>query len=62
MNTKTPTPELYRKEVYNIPCQDCDSAYIGKTGRSLGKGIADHTYVVDASGEGHRVEGLQELK
>lgn len=29
MNTKTPTPELNRKEVYHIPCQHCDSVYIG---------------------------------
>ena len=59
MNLKTPTPEMNRKEVvYQIPCRDCDSVYIGETGRSLGKRIMERKYAVavHAWDEGHRVD------
>ena len=53
--------------MYQIPCQDCDSVYIGETGRSLGKRIAERKYAVKtgdrkngvavhARDEGHMVE------
>ena len=65
-----------RKEVvYQIPCQDCDSVYIGETGRSLGKRITEHKcavktgdrkngVAVHAWDEGHRVdwEGVKILE
>ena len=65
---KTSTPEMNRKEVvYQIACQDCDSVYIGVTGRSIGKRITEHKYAVKtgdrkngvavhAWDEGHRVD------
>ena len=73
MNVKTPIPEMNKKEVvYQIPCQDCDSVYIGETGRSLGKRIAENKYAIKTGDrkngvavhgwdEGHRVdwEGLE---
>lgn len=38
---------MNKKEVvYQIPCQDCDSVYIGETGRSLGKRRGEHKYAV----------------
>ena len=53
MNVKTPTLEMNGKEVvYQIPCQDCDSVYIGETGRSLGKRIMEHKYAVQRSETG----------
>ena len=32
--------------VYRIPCQDCETSYIGETGRSLKKRIAEHKCAV----------------
>ena len=41
------TPKMNKKEiVYRIPCQDCEAAYIGETGRSLQKCITEHKYAV----------------
>ena len=47
MKVKSFTPEMSKKEVvYEIPCQDCDSVYIGETGRSLERRITEHKYAV----------------
>ena len=44
---KIRTSELKKKEVvYRVPCQDCDGAYIGETGRSLQKRLTEHKYAV----------------
>ena len=32
--------------LYKIPCQDCEAAYIGETGRSVQKRITEHKYAV----------------
>lgn len=47
MNVKSKTPgECKRGAVYEIPCADCDSVYIGETGRSLKDRIKEHKYAV----------------
>ena len=47
MNVKSRTPkECKRGAVYEIPCADCDSVYIGETGRSLKDRIKEHKYAV----------------
>ena len=48
MNVKSRTPkECKRGAVYEIPCADCDSVYIGETGRSLKDWIKEHKYAVN---------------
>ena len=48
MNVKSRTPrECKRGAVYEIPCADCDSVYIGETGRSLKDRIKEHKYAVN---------------
>ena len=45
---KTKTPELKKKGVvYKVPCRDCETCYIGETGRSLQKRITEHKYSVN---------------
>lgn len=40
---KSTRPELKKKEVvYEVPCMDCDSKYIGETGRNLQKRLMEH--------------------
>ena len=44
---KSPVPEMRKKDVvYTISCQDCDSQYIGETGRALGRRVTEHKYAV----------------
>ena len=43
MQTKDPQPEWKKKGVmYQVPCAECESVYIGKTGRTLEKRISEH--------------------
>ena len=32
--------------IYEVPCADCDSVYIGETGRSLEMRLKEHKYAV----------------
>ena len=44
---KSPVLEMRKKDVvYTIPCQDCDSQFIGETGRALGRRVTEHKYTV----------------
>lgn len=44
---KTARPELRKKDViYEVPCKDCDSKYIGETGRNLQKRLSEHKAAV----------------
>ena len=42
-------PTILKKKgvVYRIPCQDCETSYIGETKRSLRKRITEHRYAVE---------------
>ena len=56
---KTGTPELKKKEVvYRIPCQDCDTVYIGETRRTLQKRLTEHKYAVKMN---NRINGIAVL-
>ena len=47
VRTKEPQPEWKKKGViYQVPCGDCDSVYIGETGRTLEKRISEHKAAV----------------
>ena len=47
VKVKEPMPELKRKGVvYEVPCNDCDHVYIGKTGRTLEKRLKEHRSAV----------------
>ena len=47
VRTKEPQPEWKKKGVvYQVPCGDCDSTYIGETGRTLEKRISEHKAAV----------------
>ena len=40
---KDPQPEWKKKGVvYQVPCAECESVYIGETGRTLEKRISEH--------------------
>ena len=40
---KTPTPnEKNAGVIYEIPCLDCETVYIGETGRCMGKRMLEH--------------------
>ena len=44
---KSARPELKKKEVvYEVPCMDCDTKYIGETGRNLQKRLMEHKAAV----------------
>ena len=46
MRVKIPRPPLLKKGVvYKVPCMDCNSTYIGETGRNL-KRLAEHRAAV----------------
>jgi hypothetical protein len=47
MDMKMKVPQLKKKEiVHKLPCQDCEAAYIGETGRALEKRITEHKHAV----------------
>ena len=47
VRTKEPQPEWKKKGVvYQVPCGDYDSTYIGETGRTLEKRISEHKAAV----------------
>ena len=47
VRTKEPQPEWKKKGViYQVPCGDCNSIYIGETERTLEKRISEHKAVV----------------
>ena len=39
-------PLLKKGVVYEVPCMDCNSSYIGETGRSLKKQLVEHKSAV----------------
>lgn len=52
MHVKQPRPMSKEKGVvYEIPCLDCNSKYIGETGRILEKRIKEHQYTVKRKDE-----------
>ena len=53
---KSTRPDLKKKEVvYEVPCMDCDSKYIGETGRNLQKRLTEHKAAVR---KGDRKNGI----
>ena len=47
VNVKNRVPEEKRTGVvYEVPCRDCDHVYIGETGRTLKKRLAEHKQAV----------------
>ena len=47
INVKNRVPEEKRTGVvYEVPCRDCDHVYIGETGRTLKKRLAEHKQAV----------------
>ena len=67
MKVKTLRWDLEKKDiVYDVPWMDCDTSYIGETGRDLKKWIAEHDkkgIAVHANSHNHRVdwEGAKSL-
>ena len=56
MKVKSPVESLRRKEVvYRIPSLDCETVYIGETGRTLQKRLVEHRYAVK---KGDRKNGI----
>ena len=47
VNVKQPRPDRKKKGVvYEVPCKDCPSVYIGETGRTLEKQLSEHKSAV----------------
>ena len=46
VKVKTLRDYVEKKDVYEVPCMDCDKSYIGKTERNLKKQIVEHKYAV----------------
>ena len=47
MKVKTPREDIVKKDVvYEVPCLDCETSYIGETGRNLKKRITEHRLAV----------------
>lgn len=42
INTKTPIPEDEKCGIYKLKCDDCNTVYIGQTGRSLKQRTTEH--------------------
>ena len=50
VKVKQPRPDRKKKGVvYEVPCKDCPSVYIGETGRTLEKQISEHKTAVKKS-------------
>ena len=47
VKVKTPREYLEKKDMYKVPCMDCDKSYIGETGRNLKKRIVERKYAVN---------------
>ena len=56
-NVKTPTRPDEKKAgvIYEIPCLDCETVYIGETGKCMGKGMLEHRRAVR---NGDRTNGV----
>ena len=48
-------PENQREVVYEVPCKDCDSKYIGEMKRSLKTRMTEHKYAVCRGDERNRI-------
>ena len=49
MKVENPRNPLLKKgvvDVYEVPCMNCNSSYIGETGRSLKKRLVEHKSAV----------------
>ena len=46
VNVKNRVPEEKTGVVYEVPCCDCDHVYVGETGRTLKKRLAEHKQAV----------------
>ena len=68
IKVKTPREDMKKKDVvYEVPCKDCDTNYIGETGRDLHNRIVEHKaairreddkngIAVHANGHSHQVD------
>lgn len=47
IRTKKMVPEERKKgDIYKVPCSECESVYVGKTGRTLKKRLTEHRAAV----------------
>ena len=46
LKVKATRPEKKRRVVYEVPCRDCNSVYVGETGRSLEIRLKEYKYAV----------------
>ena len=55
VRVKAPRPEVERNNVmYEVPCMNCESVYVGETGRCVRKRIMEHKGVVRRGGQYQR--------